>query len=1001
MPTTFSSFKWLKKILPYWNARYFFMGSGVLFACLILLGVLMFARHAREQALEAEAEHGRLYASALENHVSEMLTAIDVALRALAMSIDQQEPGASTVQTTTLIDAALQSSTRLRSISVLDQGGKVLFSSNRQLAGRQLDFAQLGLTDRGAESMIPGRPQFVRDFNEIGSALRNTGSGVESGYLIPFLRSVSVHGTPVLLLVAVNPDALFPNYRAVLGAQVSNATLFDVHGNVLAGKGLSGLVVDQNYANLPLFADLARNIERGQFRRRLEKGRSDGDVFIFNFQAARNFPVVALIGLSEVHATQRWSAGFGNLNLLGALIAGVVLLYTAVLWQVMRHREEVEAELKKAKVAAEQANAARGAFLSTVSHEIRTPMNAVIGMAGLLGETPLDAQQKEFASAIESSADALMVIIDEILDFSRIDAGKMTIEAVHCHLLALVEGSVDVLAVKAREKGLRLLCFVEPGLPVTVLVDAGRLRQVLLNLIGNAVKFTPSGEVRVRVRPVNRQQDICTVRFEIDDTGIGIATPVLAGLFMPFVQGDGSVTRKYGGTGLGLSICKRLVELMGGHIGVDSKPGVGSSFWFELPLAVLAGSAAPGMVPERAGTAVLVVQPHRIQAHILSAYIKSWGMPVHVVETAARALAQQQRYFAGSLKQVVLIDSTIPDMAAETLRKALADVAPESRFILLADSNAAHGEAGAHGFHASLQQPLRQSTLFDALSDALERRHAELPVEMDRRAVFAPVAVEHALSDHRLILLAEDNLINQKLAVHQLNQLGYAVDIASNGQEALDALATVPYALVLMDCQMPLMDGFEATRRIRQNEQSAGGHIQIVAMTANAMQGDRERCLEAGMDDYLAKPIRRELLAELLAQRLPITVALTPPSVEVAAIRSSAPLLLDMQRLYDMFEDDIDAQHGVLDLFLATTPPVFEQLGSAIANANFTDAAALSHRLIGSSATLGMDELAALARSANRASHAGDLPKLTQLYEAMQSAFARLGELIQRMKDAP
>lgn len=1005
MHASFQHSPWLKKILPGWNARYFFMVSGLLFACSILLGMTTLVRHTRNQALAAEAEHGRLYVSALESHVSEALTAIDSALGVLALAIDQQGPDASAPQTTALIEAALHTSTRLRSISVLDAAGKVLFSSNRQLAGRQLDLARLGLTGPRGDTIRPGRPQFVRDFDEIADARPAAGAGLAQAYVIPFVRNASLHGAPVTLLVAVNPGSLFPQYRAVLGAEVSNATLLDYQGNVLAGTATDGFAVNQNYARLPLFADLARNIEHGQFR--YMAGETDAS--IVNFQAARKFPLVAMVGMSEAHAMQRWSAGAGNLNWLGVLIAGVVLLYTGVLWRVMRHREEVEVQLKSAKSIAEQANAARGAFLSTVSHEIRTPMNAVIGMAGLLRETPLDAQQKEFTVAIEDSANALMVIIDEILDFSRIDAGKMTIEAVDCHLLSLVEGSVEVLAARAREKGLRLLCFVEPGLPVTVSVDAGRLRQVLLNLIGNAVKFTPAGEVRVRVWPVHRQRDICTVRFEITDTGIGIAAPVIAGLFMPFVQADGSVTRKYGGTGLGLSICKRLVELMGGHIGVDSKPDVGSTFWFELPLAVLAGSAAKVVSPERAGTAVLVVQPHRIQAEILRSYVKSWGMPVLVVDTAVQALAQQQRHAAGSLTQVVMIDSGLPDMAADTLRTALAARAPESRFILLADSDAAREDASEQGFHASLLQPLRQSTLFDALSVALERRQAVVPVGVDRRAVNASVNAERERRDNRLLLLVEDNVINQKLAVHQLTQMGYAVDVASDGQEALDALATVAYALVLMDCQMPLMDGFEATRRIRQAEQSSGGHIQIVAMTANAMQGDRERCLEAGMDDYLSKPIRRDLLAAMLAQHLPAATAgpaMSAPDAAPAAgsgtsTSTSAPLLLDMRRLHEMFEDDSDAQRGMLDLFVSTTPPIFEQLGGAIASANLTQSCALCHRLVGSSSTLGMDELAGLARSADRASHAGDLPKLKQLHEAMLSAFARLCDLVQRMKETP
>ncbi|MEB0133709.1 ATP-binding protein [Actimicrobium sp. CCC2.4] len=998
MRASFQQSPWLKKILPGWNASYFFMGSGVLFACIILLGMALFGRHTRTLALAAEAEHGRLYVSALESHVSEALAAIDSALQVLMLAIDQQSPDDGAMRTTSLIEAALHSSTRLRSISVLDAGGKVLFSSNRSLAGRQLDLAQLGLTGPQGDTMTPGRPQFVRDFDEIDGTQPAPGAGLAQAYVIPFVRNATLRGMPVRMLLAVNPGSLFPHYRAVLGAEVTNATLLDYQGNVLAGTAAVGFAVNQNHIRLPLFADLARHIEHGQFRYTM----GEEDAYIVNFQAARKFPLVAMVGMSEAHAVQRWSAGAGNLNWLGALLTVVVLVYTAVLWRVMRHREVVEVALKSAKIVAEQANAARGEFLSTVSHEIRTPMNAVIGMSGLLRETALDAQQEEFTVAIEDSANALMVIIDEILDFSRIDAGKLTIEATDCHLLSLVEGSVDALAVKARKQGLRLLCFVEPDLPVTVSVDAGRLRQVLLNLIGNAVKFTPAGEVRILVRQVDRQHDLCTVRFEVADTGIGITAPVIAMLFNPFVQADGSVTRKYGGTGLGLSICKRLVELMGGHIGVDSKPGVGSTFWFELPVTVVAGSAAKVVLTEHARTAVLVVQPHRIQAHILSAYMKSWGMPVLVVDSAAQALAQQKRHLAGSLKQVVLIDSALPDMTAGVLRSALADSAPESRFILLADSDAARERAPAQGFHASLQQPLRQSTLFDALSDALERRQAVVPVVVDRREAPVPVRTEHDRGDHRLLLLVEDNLINQKLAVHQLSQMGYAVDVASNGQEALDALATVPYALVLMDCQMPVMDGFEATRRIRQSEQAGGGHIQIVAMTANAMQGDRERCLEAGMDDYLSKPIRRELLADMLAQRLPVAAAgAATPVLEAAAVSVSAPLLLDMRRLHDMFEDDVDAQHGMLDLFLSTTPPIFSQLGSAIASADFRQAGALCHRLVGSSATLGMDELAGLARSADRASHAGDLPRLKQLHEAMQPAFIRLVDLVQRMKETP
>ncbi|GAA4029400.1 hypothetical protein GCM10022212_29470 [Actimicrobium antarcticum] len=980
------------------------MVSGLLFSAGILLATAIFVRFERNQAVAAEAEHGLLYASALESHLSEALRAVDSTLAILDDALNRSKAG-DTAGMNALISKAVQQSTRLRSISLLDQDGKVLLSSNPLMIGRDYALLALGFERELTDLIEPGRAQFVRDLHELKPG-QPVPANEAANYIVPFARTLELQGKRLTMLATVNPAALFPVYRAALGADVSYAALFDYDGHVLGATPQSQFAVDQSYVSLPIFTQLQREVEHGQFSSDLATAGGGSERYLVNFQAARKFPIVAVVGMSEANAVERWAGGSSNLTWVGIGAAIVVLLYTAILWRVMRFRENFEIEMKSAKEAAEQANAARGEFLSTMSHEIRTPMNAVIGMTGLLRETPLDAQQEEFTKSVEESANALMVIIDEILDFSRIDAGKMRIEPIDCHLSSVIEGSVDVIAVKAREKGLRLMCFVDPGLPMTVSVDAGRLRQILLNLIGNAVKFTHAGEIIVRVRPVGGNNGNCLVRFEVSDTGIGIAPDIVSKLFRPFTQADGSVTRKYGGTGLGLSICKRLVELMGGSIGVDCEAGSGSLFWFKLPLPVVVAAAPLATPPRGSAVRVVLVEPHRVQADILQSYIKSWGFPVDVVGTASQALELPH---PATGRKIVLIDSRLSDMVPEQLLNVMSVAGPESRFILLANSEDERDVAPSQGFHAVLMQPIRQSSLFDALGEAQERRRGSLPAVVERRENRLDSAVTHSRKEHPPILLVEDNPMNQKLAIHQLNVMGYAAQIASNGQEAIDALATGTYALILMDCQMPEMDGFEATRRIRKTEAGSGRHIHIIAMTANAMQGDRERCLDAGMDDYLAKPIRREQLAEMLARRLAIDdsamadvapVAVTVPlAADVFAGFAVTPQILDLSRLHDMFEDDLEAQRGMLGLFVTTTPPLFQQFESAIASANFVQIKALGHRLVGSTAALGMDELAVLARAIEVAAQAGELLTLKQLHSALLSAFSRLCQLVNKMEE--
>ncbi|MEC5215620.1 signal transduction histidine kinase/CheY-like chemotaxis protein/HPt (histidine-containing phosphotransfer) domain-containing protein [Actimicrobium sp. GrIS 1.19] len=843
--------RFLRRQLMQLQMRHFFMVSGLLFAFVILLVTALLVAHESKQALAADTEHGRLYAAALENHVSEALSAIDSLIDRLPGSAD----GTGVAQVATLINAAVRDSTRLRSLSVLSPSGVVLLSSNPRLTERKLDLAALGFHAPVGSILEPGAPQFVRDLDLPASRLAGASGPIGA---IPFARAITLKGKPAIALLMVSPGALFPEYRDELGTDANYAALFDYRGNVLGATANSQFVVNQRYPVLPMFDWLRHDRDHGQFRAERPASIGSAGFYSINYRATRKYPLVAVIGMSEAQAIEHWGGGSGQLAWLGLLAACIVLLYTAALWWVMRFRENTERELQLAKVVAEDANAARGAFLSTMSHEIRTPMNAVIGMAGLLRETALNGEQTEFTQSIEEAASALMVIIDEILDFSRIDSGNFSIDSIDFPLLAIVEGSVEELSGKARRQGLSLLTHIDPSLPLMVVGDPGRVRQILRNLIGNAIKFTPAGEVTVRVRVIGRQRGNCRIRFDVSDSGIGVAADMIPKLFMPFRQADGSVTRKYGGTGLGLSICRRLVDLMGGAIGIESQLGSGSTFWFELPLRVVSGiPSAPGRLPNPP-----------------------------------------------------------------------APTAP-------------------------------------------------------RRGGAAPIDAAREQKENRLVLLVEDNLMNQKVALRQLQILGYAADVVNNGAEALDALSSVPYALVLMDCQMPVLDGYAATRQIRQRELLHGGHVQIVAMTANAMQGDRERCLDAGMDGYLTKPISNKLLAAMLQQRL-------PRDRDQPAPVAFAPVMLDTVRLTDMFGADRAFQHEMLVLFINSTRPLLGQLERAVIGRNFLETQALAHRLSGSCANLGMDELANLARLTEQAGKTGDYRSAQQLQSMMQPAFDRL-----------
>lgn len=671
-------------------------------------------------------------------------------------------------------------------------------------------------------------------------------------------------------------------------------------------------------------------------------------------------------------------------------------------------RKRLSEELSRARDMAMEASRLKSEFVANISHEIRTPLNAIVGMSDILLRRQLSDDLREFADTIHDSADSLLNIVNDILDYSRIEAGKLNLEITDFDIVSVVEGSTELIAGKAREKGLSLSAFIAPNVPGFLRGDPGRIRQVLLNLLTNSIKFTESGEVVVRVSLAASQEHNAIVEFSITDTGIGITTDALSRVFEPFTQADGSITRRYGGTGLGLSISKRLVGLMHGQIEATSAPAKGSRFWFTVPLS--RSLKRPQITASKQvfqDVKLLIVDGPPNASEIIQTYASSWGIRCETAATGEEALHMMRRESAANAPfDLAIVDFQLTYSDALALAQSVRkyDDIAHTKLILVStfDDGDLSEDALKAGFSAFLTKPVKQSRLYDCIINLLSAQgeaQDEAIAKSEPNNVTSSTHVNSSsksFAPGKLVLVVEDNAVNQKVAIMQLSELGYPAHAVSDGKEALESISRTDYALVLMDCQMPEMDGFEATKAIRRKESLTGRHIPIVAMTAHAMPEDRFKCINSGMDDYISKPVKRRRLQEVLERYIQTDDAVLGSKAddnsgetvrEDMAVGSSREPI----DFHGLFKDFGEAGANELcQTFLCSVDSLFAKLDEGLREHSIALLKASAHELKGASVSFRAVEIVSLSLKLEDALAKENWPLIKELYIRLRAAFERV-----------